>query len=428
MSGPRQTSRLPAASASAPLPNRSQRARAKIAAAAIDVLAEHGIAGITHRLVAEAADVPLAATTYYYESKLDIIRAASAEILSRYESAFQRVLGRAQDETAKSFAEIAQRLLENAANRDRSNGICWAEITLDSGRRAETHALAREWWERMGAIWLDIARACGVREAGAASRSAIDLLVGLLLMLLALGVTSKSVALVLSGKADPLVRWRPVGSVRAAAEPERRATPKAQQTRARILAAAIDALCEEGPGALTLREVASRANVTPTAPLYHFQNTSTLLAAAQAALFEQAKARYRSIVAPTKQARGFNNLVDVTTVVFLREATEHASQSMAHYSIWLEAARDSALRPMVWASIEDQCRAWTRVLADHCPQANALDALLAQALFIGKLVRIVSSGASAGDLSSVRAEFAGDLRAIVSGRHWAQSGTNDKKY
>ncbi|WP_107659154.1 TetR/AcrR family transcriptional regulator [Nocardia suismassiliense] len=53
-------------------PNRRRR----IAEAAIQVIGERGVEGLTHRAVAEAADVPIAGTTYHYKDKEDLLQAA----------------------------------------------------------------------------------------------------------------------------------------------------------------------------------------------------------------------------------------------------------------------------------------------------------------------------------------------------------------
>ena len=42
--------------------------RARIVRATLDVVAEHGVAGTTHRRVAAAADVPLGSMTYHFDS------------------------------------------------------------------------------------------------------------------------------------------------------------------------------------------------------------------------------------------------------------------------------------------------------------------------------------------------------------------------
>ena len=44
-------------------PNRRQR----IIDACLDVIAERGVAGTSHRIVAEAADVPLGSMTYHFD-------------------------------------------------------------------------------------------------------------------------------------------------------------------------------------------------------------------------------------------------------------------------------------------------------------------------------------------------------------------------
>lgn len=56
-------------------PNDPNR-RARIARAAVAVIAEHGLDSLTHRKVAAAAGVPLGSTTYHFRSLDDLIAAA----------------------------------------------------------------------------------------------------------------------------------------------------------------------------------------------------------------------------------------------------------------------------------------------------------------------------------------------------------------
>ena len=44
----------------------------------LGVIAEHGVAGTTHRRVAAAAGVPLGSTTYYFADLADLLGAAFA--------------------------------------------------------------------------------------------------------------------------------------------------------------------------------------------------------------------------------------------------------------------------------------------------------------------------------------------------------------
>jgi DNA-binding transcriptional regulator YbjK len=59
-------------------PNDPER-RARIAKAAIQVVAERGIEGLTHRAVAAAAEVPLGSTTYHFATLDDLIEVALHE-------------------------------------------------------------------------------------------------------------------------------------------------------------------------------------------------------------------------------------------------------------------------------------------------------------------------------------------------------------
>jgi TetR/AcrR family transcriptional regulator, regulator of biofilm formation and stress response len=50
--------------------------RARILRAALDTIAEHGVAGTTHRRIAAAADVPLGSMTYHFAGLDDLLTAA----------------------------------------------------------------------------------------------------------------------------------------------------------------------------------------------------------------------------------------------------------------------------------------------------------------------------------------------------------------
>lgn len=72
--------------------------RQRIIDAAIEVIAKHGVAGTTHRRVAEEAGVPLGSLTYHFAGLEDLLRAAfeqvadasSRTLLERLESTVDR--------------------------------------------------------------------------------------------------------------------------------------------------------------------------------------------------------------------------------------------------------------------------------------------------------------------------------------------------
>lgn len=418
---PKDRPGIDAVCARAPKQERSAQRQQRIADAAIAAIAKSGIAGVTHRQVAREAGVSLAATTYYYQTKSDIIADAANQLLTAYVNAFRRFLERQPDKPGLTFRDFAMKLIINAAGKHRTGTLAWCEIILDAARHPETRTLARAWFARLGDVWLEIATAFGVPSERDAVRSAVDIVIGLLFVVVPLGLSEHQVAAVLDGGADPAEAWRPTGE--AAAEEARpiRTGRKAEETRERILAAAIGILSAEGSAALTYRAVAARAGLTPAAPTYHFPSIDLLLEAAQARLFEAAKDRYREIMAGVDYGGlDVERLTDLTTAVFLREATEFGALNLASMPIWLESGRDPHLRSTIWNAVDDQNRAWSRLLAELAPGRRPLDALLLHRLFLGKLTRILATGAATTDLASVRSEFAYDLRAICAGQHWAQ--------
>src|SRR4051794_24296750 len=72
--------------------------RRRIVEAAVDVIAEHGVAGTTHRLIAAAADVPLGSLTYHFTG-LDDLRT----------QAFARHAERMAETYAAHFAGVRDR-------------------------------------------------------------------------------------------------------------------------------------------------------------------------------------------------------------------------------------------------------------------------------------------------------------------------------
>ncbi len=75
-----------------PKPDRAPAERPfAIIAAALDILAESDAASITHRQIAERAKVPLAATTYHFVSKADILEAAYRHIIATAVAEAQRL-------------------------------------------------------------------------------------------------------------------------------------------------------------------------------------------------------------------------------------------------------------------------------------------------------------------------------------------------
>src|SRR3954452_720317 len=61
----------------------------RIVDAAIGVIAEHGVAGTTHRLIAAAADVPLGSLTYHFTGLDDLRAQAFARFAERMAETYE---------------------------------------------------------------------------------------------------------------------------------------------------------------------------------------------------------------------------------------------------------------------------------------------------------------------------------------------------
>lgn len=75
--------------------------------ACLDVIAEHGVAGTTHRRVAAAADVSLGSMTYHFSGMDDLLRAAFGEFATSVAARFERRLAAAHGADQAVEAVIA---------------------------------------------------------------------------------------------------------------------------------------------------------------------------------------------------------------------------------------------------------------------------------------------------------------------------------
>ncbi|MEV7191835.1 TetR family transcriptional regulator [Streptomyces sp. NPDC093510] len=120
-------------------PDRRQR----IIDAAIRVVGEKGIGGLSHRTVAAAADVPLGSTTYHFKTLDELLVAA----LRQSNEGFAKVMaaGRAfNDPDADLAAELARLLGEWFAG-ERYGVELEYELYLAALRRPALRPVAAEW-------------------------------------------------------------------------------------------------------------------------------------------------------------------------------------------------------------------------------------------------------------------------------------------
>ncbi len=387
-----------------PLQKRAAETRARITAGVIEVLAGQGAAGCTHRAVAKAAGVSLAATTYHFDTKGAMIEAASQALLDGYVADFDRVDARLAAGEATGISglpDLVQRVAGNALGRARIRSLAWCEIMLQGGRDPARRDSVAAWYAETDRLWLRIARHLDPTIEAEAARDAVDQVVGLTFLLHPLQPTPAEVQDLLTGQStlsallDRLPSDPPLDDA-------------ASPARQRVIDAAIAILIDDGVAGISYRAVAERAGLARSGPAHHFASIDALIEAAQRTLFARAKTRYRDALAGaggpvTTRA----NLLDLTTAVFFREVLEHPRESVGFYSVWVVAAQSPVLRGVVAAAQRDQHRAWCRRLASlpNPPPAEST-ALRVQAQFIGMLIRAVAAGGDLDRLREARQAFA----------------------
>lgn len=401
--------------------DRSAIRQQRITEGAILAISKHGIAGVTHRRVAQEAHVSLAATTYYYQTKNDIIADASRHLLGRYVDAFHRFADRRDKATNEfSLRDFVMGLIFNAAGKHSLETLAWCEIILNTAHQPELRDLSQSWFEALNNVWRDIAQLLQAQNVEQSATSAIDTVIGFLFLIIPLGLTESGITSLLSGEMEsPAEETTGTKRPRPAAL---RSSKKAEETRERILNAAVEILIAGGLEALTFRLVAEKAGLTIAAPTYYFSSISALWNAAQLRLFSESKLRYRSVMSAVEYAAiDVEQLVDLTTTVFLREATEFRPLSLACYPVYIQSSRDPSLRPGLWAINSEQWQRWSQVLIKAAPNTMPFQAWVMYAGFTGKLIRTLATGVETRDLSRIRSEFVHDLTAMAEGQHWSTS-------
>lgn len=118
--------------------------RRALLAAAVEVVAEVGVARTTHRAIAARADVPLGATTYYFPTLADLITAALEQAGQAWDAELERweaELRAAKDD--RLGAVLTDLVLGYLADQPRSRLEC--ELYVAAGQTPELRPLATRW-------------------------------------------------------------------------------------------------------------------------------------------------------------------------------------------------------------------------------------------------------------------------------------------
>ncbi len=128
---------------------RGEVKRRRILDATLALVGREGAGAVTHRAVAHEAGVPLAATTYYFSSRHELL-AQALEHAAREDVDDLQHCAAGFAATPLTVVTLAERLAAHIADwlrGDRPMLLAQYEITLESARRPELATISRAWTE-----------------------------------------------------------------------------------------------------------------------------------------------------------------------------------------------------------------------------------------------------------------------------------------
>ncbi|MEV7978003.1 TetR family transcriptional regulator [Streptomyces sp. NPDC086519] len=155
-------------------PDRRQR----IIDAAIRVVGEKGLAGLSHRTVAAEADVPLGSTTYHFKTLDELMVAALRQANECFAKAVAAYGG--LDDSSADLATVLARILGDWLSGDRTAVELEYELYLAALRRPALRPVAAEWAD-------DLAERLARRTDPVTARALVALMDGICLQVLLTG-------------------------------------------------------------------------------------------------------------------------------------------------------------------------------------------------------------------------------------------------
>jgi DNA-binding transcriptional regulator YbjK len=150
--------------------------------ATLRLIATDGIDAVSHRSVAELADVPLGSTTYWFASRQDMLREALEYFVrTEIETVRERlggVLGRRLSRR-RLVDEFTAHLLAQLGE-DRWRAVAQYALVQEAARRPELERVCREWTEAWEEALSEMFESLGARSPELEARIFLVMLDGLL--------------------------------------------------------------------------------------------------------------------------------------------------------------------------------------------------------------------------------------------------------
>jgi DNA-binding transcriptional regulator YbjK len=168
-----------------PRQDRSRRRRDALLRATIELLGETGAKSVTHRAVAERAGLPLASTTYYFESVHQLIEEALKLHVAERVAELQGMAAVALGASGASAQDIAERLAEVLASAPTPILVAQYQMYLEAGRNPALQPAVAEALSAFEGLAAGVLAALGARDPHSTAEAFVALLDGFALHRLA---------------------------------------------------------------------------------------------------------------------------------------------------------------------------------------------------------------------------------------------------
>jgi DNA-binding transcriptional regulator YbjK len=171
-----------------PTESRGAARRHALLEAAVRVIGRGGIAAVDHRAVAAEAGVPLGSTTYYFESKDDMVAQALRHVADREAERLELAArsGLLDGDGAILVERLADLVLDTWAS-DRVVLLAQFELYLESGRREDLRSAAEGWDEAYRGLLTKVLRRLDAPDPTSRAQLLCPAIDGLLLQHVATG-------------------------------------------------------------------------------------------------------------------------------------------------------------------------------------------------------------------------------------------------
>ena len=139
-----------------PVRPRGAARREALLEATLRIVADTGADAVTHRRVAEVAQLPLASTTYYFDSKEELLTAAFELAAQRDVARLHEIVGRRRQSPASlddAVAAVTGLPGDERSEDERAAGrrslLASYTLLLEAARRPALQELARRWMPAM---------------------------------------------------------------------------------------------------------------------------------------------------------------------------------------------------------------------------------------------------------------------------------------